>query len=189
MLACGACLLWLVGGASKGAGVFTIAAGEAPASVAQRLQERGFVRSSTAFLWRLRLSGADRQLQAGDVFLAADLAPAAVARALQNADDATILRVRILEGWTNAQIDAYLAQQGWLPAGDFLDCVTHRCDFSDFDFFPQESPHREGYFFPDTYFLRPKPSVPRRWRAPCSKIFRKKRPTCLPKAPAPLPMW
>ena len=155
MLACGALFLWLVGGASQSAGVFTIAAGEAPASIAHRLQERGFVRSSTAFLWRLRLSGADRQLQAGDVFLAADLAPAAVARALQNADDATTLRVRIVEGWTNAQIDAYLAQQGWLPAGDFLDCVTHRCDFSDFDFFPQQSPHREGYFFPDTYFFTP----------------------------------
>lgn len=56
----------------------------------------------------------------------------------------------VVEGWRLRDIDAALAERGWITAGAYLDLATRKAVPAPF---PIESPTLEGYLFPETYMV------------------------------------
>lgn len=139
--------------AASGSEAFLISTGESAKSVAERLQEEGFVPSSWAFLRYADKKGLATEFQAGRFYLAKNLTIPQLAERLIAAENAEIT-VAIPEGYTNAEIDAKLTDLKLIDPGEFLACVQN-CDFSAFPFLPPEKTLREGFFFPDSYFVSP----------------------------------
>lgn len=132
---------------------FTISKSEFPTSVADRLEDQGFVSSSWVFLRYSERSGDAQNFQAGRFYLKRGHSIPELSQILTKAAPKEIT-VTIPEGFTNADIDARLADLKLIESGEFVDCVAN-CDFSKFPFLPQEAELREGFFFPDTYFVSP----------------------------------
>ncbi len=132
---------------------FIIHKGELPGTVSSRLEKEGFIDSSWVFLRYAKRAGDAEKFQAGKfylhkkipyVMLSDDLTEAAI-------DE---LSVTIPEGFTNQEIDNLLTRMDLIEKGDFLECIEN-CDLSEFPFLPEEAELREGFFFPDTYFVVP----------------------------------
>jgi UPF0755 protein len=132
---------------------FIIEKGELPKSVAKRLQKEGFLDSSWVFLRYAKRSGEAEGFQAGKFYLHKNTSYQNLSKALTKAAIEEI-SVTLREGLTNAEIDAELARLELIKRGEFLECVRS-CDFSDFPFLPQNPEYREGFFFPETYFVIP----------------------------------
>ncbi|QQS59168.1 endolytic transglycosylase MltG [Candidatus Peregrinibacteria bacterium] len=132
---------------------FTVEKGESLPNMSIRLQEEGLISSSWAFLRYAKRSGVAENIQAGTFYLPKNLPIPALTELLTKAVSQEI-SFTIPEGFTNADIDARLAEFSLAPKGAFLECVR-TCDFSDFPFLPADPKLREGFFFPDTYFVNP----------------------------------
>ena len=55
------------------------------------------------------------------------------------------------EGWRKREIDAALAEQGWITAGDYAALATQPSQFK--SEYPLPSETLEGYLYPETYML------------------------------------
>jgi len=132
---------------------FEIQKGASPQVIAANLEEEGLLSSSRAFLLYLDRTGLDRDLQAGIFSFPVSLPLPELAMSLTQAENRQI-RLTLLEGWTNADIDAALVKKGLSSPGKFLACLSE-CDFSDFPFLPSESELHDGFFWMDTYFINP----------------------------------
>lgn len=132
---------------------FEIQKGESPQVIAAHLQEAGLIFSPRAFLLYLNREGIDRSLQAGVFSFPIPLSLSELAMNLTQAENRQI-RLTLLEGWTNADVDAALVEKGLSSPGKFLACLSE-CDFSDFPFLPSDPELRDGFFWMDTYFVNP----------------------------------
>lgn len=132
---------------------FQVQKGETLPHIGARLQEEHFLSSSWAFLRYAKRSDIAGNIQAGTFYLSKDLSIPALAEMLTKATPQEI-SLTIPEGFTNADIDARLAEFSLAPEGAFLECIQN-CDFSEFPFLPTDPQLREGFFFPDTYFVNP----------------------------------
>ncbi len=149
--------------------VFTIEKGETAVSVAQRLEEHGFIRSANVFRIVLFWRG-----DAGDIkpgvfeFSPAQLPVEIAARITGDAIPEKDMQVTIPEGFTIKQIDERLSQAGAIETGsllagsgtllayDFLPSCMNRRTEDDAEVCDVEYSDLEGYLFPDTYRLKPK---------------------------------
>lgn len=131
--------------------VIRIDEGESLTSIAHSLEIEGYIVSSWAFLRYLEKSGQDTKIQSGAFFLPKNLTIPELTERLIDAEESQVV-VTLLEGWTNAEIDEKLSELGLITEGEFLECIQ-TCDFKAFDFLPSNPAHREGYFYPDTYFI------------------------------------
>jgi UPF0755 protein len=132
---------------------FEIGPGETLAQLAARLEAQRLIRSAAAFRLLARVRGVDRQIQAGDHVLRADMTAQEVLDELMigTADSVT---VTIPEGLRAEEVATLLAQRGVAGQAEFLAAVAGG------------SPRRaalaerpagaglEGYLFPDTYQFR-----------------------------------
>jgi UPF0755 protein len=132
---------------------FIVSSGETPASIAKRLENEGFIKSAWVFLRYGKRSGDANEYQAGKFYMPKGLFVPQLSEKLTKATLEEI-KVTIPEGLTNAEIDQRLSELELIEAGDFLQCVAD-CDFSEFPFLPSNAAYREGFFFPDTYFVSP----------------------------------
>lgn len=130
---------------------FEIAKNELPASISNRLAEKGFISSKWAFMKYADRSGDAQNFQAGRFYLQQGLTIPTLSHLLTRAAPEEI-SVTIPEGFTNADIDTRLTELGLISKGEFTKCVAN-CDFSAFPFLPADAKLREGFFFPDTYFV------------------------------------
>jgi len=129
--------------------VFEILPGENSKKIAQKLINNNFIVSQWAFLKFLQRENLDQKLLAGKFLLSKNLTiPEVVEIITQNKQEQ--ISVLIPEGFRNDQIDARLTELNLISSGEFLRCIDQ--DFSEFDFLPSPG-KREGFFFPDTYFV------------------------------------
>ncbi len=132
---------------------FVIKTNETPKQIAERLYAEKLIPSRWAFLRFSDKQGYDVRFQAGRFYLPNNVSIKTLAEYLTNARPEEIT-VTIVEGSTNADIDEKLASLRLTEPGAFLECVA-ACDFSEFPFLPGEVEQREGFFFPDSYYVNP----------------------------------
>jgi UPF0755 protein len=127
-----------------------ISKGEGVKETARRLQQRGIIRSSTAFVMLARLLGEHHRIQAGEYRFEGPLSPVEVLRKLTRGD-VYLHSVTIPEGWTAAQIAAKLAEEGLADPKRFI----RLCQDPDFvrSLLGFRAPSLEGFLFPETYLL------------------------------------
>lgn len=115
--------------------------GETVAQVGQALKDRHLIRSVSIFEGLVRLFGTDKKIYAGEYFFAGKETGWTVAARLAYGDfELTPVRMVFYEGLTAQQMADLLAKK--VP------------DF-DANVFLAEGKPKEGYLFPDTYFVLP----------------------------------
>lgn len=129
---------------------FTIAEGDGAATVAERLELQGIIRSAGAFTAYLVYSGLDTGLQAGDFQLSPALTPTQIAQKLQDATP-TQVKFVVLPGWRLEEVAATMPTSGLsITPEQFLQVA--RTPLSNFDFLPP-GVSSEGFLFPGEYIL------------------------------------
>jgi UPF0755 protein len=135
----------------------TIPSGTSSAEIADVLEEKGLIKSSSAFLSYAKKEGKAVSLQAGTFVLMPSMSVAEIVNALSTGETQE-MSVTIPEGYTVKDIDALLTEKGLIEAGEAIECAN-TCDFTSFSFLPslRGLAHRggrlEGYLYPDTYFI------------------------------------
>ena len=129
--------------------LFLIEPGESMGPVAQRLEERGLIRSALALRWLARFQGLDAKLQVGEYELSPHLAPHAILSIV------TTGRVKtwpftVPEGSRAVDIAEKLEAAGLGRAAPFLQAVR---DSQWASALGVPGTTLEGYLFPDTYTL------------------------------------
>lgn len=133
--------------------------GSSTSDIANLLEEQSLIRSSLAFTIHARLRGDAGKLQAGTFVLQRSLGASAIMQALQSGvvqEEA----ITIPEGFTVRDIDALLAERGFIQSGE-LEACARNCAFGEFPFLPEidsladRGGRVEGFLFPDTYFIDP----------------------------------
>ncbi len=140
----------------------TIPAGAGLSSIADILEEKGVIRSSTAFSWYVRVSNQDHLLRAGAYALQTSMDATQIARVLTG-DSAGEVSITIPEGFTVANVDRLMAERGFTETGAIIACAK-TCDFMEYDFLPTVNGpggRVEGYLYPDTYFVGGEGSDPK----------------------------
>ncbi len=132
---------------------FVIKANETPSQIADRLYDEGLIKSKWAFLRYANKEDFDIRFQAGRFYFPQNVSIMDLAAGLTDARPSEIT-VTVREGLTNADIDELLAGMRLIEPGEFVTCVA-ACDFSEFPFLPTAPELREGFFFPDSYFVNP----------------------------------
>jgi UPF0755 protein len=136
---------------------FTITPGEPARFIASRLEQEGFIRDGALFNLYLRVTGLERQVEAGSFMLAESMTMPEVAEALQTALFEEAL-VTIPEGMRLEEIAERLSENNIIGIDQFLQAVREPRTlalFADYDFLqalPAAS-SLEGFLFPDTYRL------------------------------------
>lgn len=134
---------------------FRIDPGEPARYVAARLQEEGFVTDADLFNLYMRVTGAERQIEAGNFMLASTMTMPEVAQALQNALFEEV-SVTIPEGMRAEEIAERLSAANVIEEDVFLSAVRGPQSlslFDDYDFLRNmpAGASLEGFLFPDTY--------------------------------------
>lgn len=136
--------------------VVVIPRGSSTADIAAILEEKGLIRSASAFKRFVKRSGKAETLQAGSFSLMRSMDAEAILNALTGGPSEEAV-ITIPEGYTVKDIDHLLSEKGLIKEGDVLACASE-CDFSSYAFLPktvgaQRGGRMEGYLFPDTYFV------------------------------------
>lgn len=114
-----------------------ITKGESVTSIAQKLEDKGLIRSALFFKVVIRFMGIGNQLQAGSFELSPAQPPTVIATTLtQGTED---IWITILEGWRNEETAEYLAEQ----------------ELTEFDkeVFLEELTMGQNIVFPETYLV------------------------------------
>ncbi len=138
---------------------FTVTQGENTSAIATHLRVEGLIKSPFAFqlyIWVTRVAG---RLQAGEYSLSPSMGVPTITRVLsQGKIEPREVTITIPEGWSSAQIGAYLADKNlftkdaWLAAAQATDSRTILPDAT-YSFLTDKpvGATLEGYLFPDTY--------------------------------------
>jgi UPF0755 protein len=138
---------------------FTVAPGDSPRVVAQRLLDSGLIADAGLFVDYVRVSGLDVALEAGTYFLNQTQTIPQIAVTLTDSRS-SVIPFRILEGWRLEEIAAAVdANHLFAFSGaDFLAVVGPGADvdptFAQYASLPPGA-SLEGFLFPDTYQLPP----------------------------------
>ena len=120
--------------------------------IGEYLEDAGIIRSATAWnLWVkwLSLQNPNLEFKAGTYNLLPTEPLSAIADKILQGDVVKLSYV-IREGWSIQQMAAYLDDEGFFPAADFI-AATKNIPYDKFPWLPTNIPHLEGYLFPDTY--------------------------------------
>jgi UPF0755 protein len=112
---------------------FEIKKGEGVRTIAANLAQANLIRSPIAFFVLVKITGIERQLQAGEYRLSRDMDTSEISKELTHG--ITDIWITTLEGWRSEEIATKLTKELDIPESEFL-------KYS-----------QEGYMFPDTYLL------------------------------------
>jgi UPF0755 protein len=134
---------------------FVITRGETAGSIAQRLQDDGFIRSALAFSFLLYDTGRETSLQSGTYTISAAFTPRELARVFEKAPSEQAV-LRIIEGWRLSETATAVNKVfPSISADDFMKAAVvgqrHNTVLAGLP--PETS--LEGFLFPDTYFFKP----------------------------------
>jgi len=134
---------------------FVISRGETAGSIAQRLEEAGFIRSALAFSFLLYDTGRETSLQSGTYTISAGLTPRELARVFEKARSEQAV-LRIIEGWRLSETAAAVNKAfPSISADDFAKAaVVGQRQNTVLAGLPADT-SLEGFLFPDTYFFKP----------------------------------
>jgi UPF0755 protein len=130
---------------------FQVQYGESAATIAQNLQNQGFIWSSDAFMHYLQYSGLDRSLQAGVYNLGSAMNSVEIAHSLQDATPSKVDFV-VLPGWRMEEVAAALPTSGLqISPQEFLSVASKPYDsYMSLDNLPPGAT-LEGFLFPGGY--------------------------------------
>jgi len=156
VLGAGGTVFWLVQGARtpfQGYGpepqIVEISSGESTGAIGRRLIAAGVVRDTLTFRVALRLSGADRRLQAGEYRFEQPMSAVDVVGKIARGE-VDLLPLTFPEGLTVAEMSKIFEASGRGTARSFVDAARDPSLVRAID--PQAR-DLEGYLFPDTYAL------------------------------------
>lgn len=133
-------------------GLFVIKEGEGASSVAERLEDSGLIRSSSAFKLYLLVRGRISKINPGVYDLLFGGNSREIANIITKRGNQENVKITIPEGWTIQMVENKLSEKGVITGRKLTELKIG--DFSDkFSFlkeFPQEN-NLEGLLFPDTY--------------------------------------
>lgn len=156
----------------------TIESGTSTSKIAELLEEKGVIRSSTAFKRYVKKADISASLQAGTFILLPSMTVEEIAATLSSGQS-NEQSITIPEGYTVKNIDQLLAEKGFTEYGDIMACANE-CDFSSFDFVTEHADMAvrggklEGYLFPDTYFVDASDFVPKFFLERMLGVFRQR---------------
>jgi UPF0755 protein len=136
--------------------IFVVKKGESVKQISDNLKRDGLIKSKLYFeiyVWR---ENKEKNLQAGEYVLSPNLTIKEIVRILSAGEALSDeLTIKIIEGWSVADIDKYLAEMGLARDNEFIQSVKgdFRFQISDFRFLSDkpEDVGLEGFLFPDTY--------------------------------------
>jgi len=129
---------------------FTIQPNEAVYSIANNLDQMGFIKDAESFRTYLIYSGLDTSIQAGEYQLSAAMSAIEIAHELQDATSEEV-RLVILPGWRMEELAASLPTSGLtIEPTDFFSAVNN--PLSGYDFL-SGAYSVEGFLFPDSYIF------------------------------------
>lgn len=131
--------------------LFSIEKGEGIVLISNNLQKEALIKSKYSFIFYNLISGARKNLQAGDYFISPSMSVKEITEKFFKGDTAT-KKLTIIEGWRKEEIADYLKEEGICKRDEFFEIINK--DFSnDFNFFESKPKELslEGYLFPDTY--------------------------------------
>ena len=131
----------------------TIPKGSSTARIAAILDEKGVVRSATAFRYYLRVTGAD-PFEAGDYTLRKNQPFGEVVSTLRKGAEIAFDRITVPEGKNLKEIAALVGKLPGRSAQRFLELAASGEIRSAYQ--PSGSNNLEGLLFPDTYFVEEK---------------------------------
>jgi peptidoglycan lytic transglycosylase G len=140
---------------SAGSRSFVISRGETAGTIAQNLQDQGFVRSALAFVFVLYETGRESALQSGTYTISPGLTPRELAQVFEKAPGEQAV-LRIIEGWRLSETAAAVSKAfPGITAENFTKAavVGQRTNTVLAGLLPEDS--LEGFLFPDTYFFKP----------------------------------
>lgn len=133
---------------------FTIAPGELPTQVAERLQKLGLIQSAELFINLVKYRKVATKIQAGDYVLNRTMTPNEIVEALQHGL-AKMIPITVRPGWRAEEIADYLATLGLTQFNkdQFLKLVREgKFDYAFLKDRPKNAPPSlEGFLFPETY--------------------------------------
>ena len=138
---------------------FVISRGETAGSIAQRLEDAGFIRSALAFSFLLYDTGRETSLQSGTYTISAALTPRELARVFEKAPSEQAV-LRIIEGWRLSETAAAVNKAfPSISADEFRKAaVVGQRQNTVLAGIPADT-SLEGFLFPDTYFFKPTASA------------------------------
>lgn len=136
-----------------------ISKGDGSRVIASLLTGKGLLKSKNAFLIYTFIEGVSQKLQAGTYKLSTDMSIKEIVSVLSQGKLISNERtIKIIEGWTNQEIGAYLEKQEIMAKESFLSAaeVTNSREILpeiNYSFLADKSQSvdLEGYLFPDTY--------------------------------------
>jgi peptidoglycan lytic transglycosylase G len=159
-LAAGAALVWFLvalfqpfAGDGEGKVVVQIPKGATAGEIADVLDEKGVVSSSSLFRIRLTLAGKSDEIEAGTYTLAAGMSYGSAIGVLTAPPGEGEITVTVPEGYTIDQIDELAADAGLV--GDYKRAVAKAKGFDPAKFGAKGADNLEGFLFPATYDLEP----------------------------------
>ena len=136
---------------------FTVIPGEAARFIAARLAAEGFITDADLFNLYLRVTGMERNIEAGNFMLASTMTMPEIAESLQTALFEEAL-VTIPEGMRAEEIAERLSEANVIESDRFLAAVRNPRSLTIFDRYEfleslSADATLEGFLFPDTYRL------------------------------------
>jgi len=128
---------------------FSIFKGESVSAIADRLEQKGLIRSADFLVWLSRWKGTEKQYRVGHYRIPRGKSTLFVHDLLVKGAQA-LYRVTIPEGWTLSRIARMLEAKGIVSASDFLSASKQEEILKKYEI-PTSSV--EGYLFPETYYF------------------------------------
>ncbi len=126
---------------------FTINKGESLGSIASRLQEEGYIRSSLFMIGLSKILNTEKGFMAGYYKIMRDATTLDIHDSFVHGNQ-TYLKITIPEGWTKTKIAQYFEDLGISTKDELLGAMSSSELLSRYSI-PSDS--LEGYLFPDTY--------------------------------------
>ena len=133
--------------------IFEVPRGATARSIAPALQEAGIIQSADDFVMYIRMSKEGSCIKAGRFKLSPSMDAKTIIETVCGVPLANDKPFTIVEGWRIGEIDAALAKEGWIEAGEYLALVKTPGEFTAAFELPEDS--LEGYLYPETYMLNP----------------------------------
>ncbi len=133
--------------------IFEVPSGTTPRGLGAHLERAGIVSSADDFTMYVRVTREGGCLKAGRFGLKRSMSAGEILSTVCGVPLADEEPFAVIEGWRIREIDAALAEKGWITAGEYAAAATDPSRFTARFTLPTDT--LEGYLFPETYMVEP----------------------------------
>jgi UPF0755 protein len=131
--------------------IFTVEKGTTARSLGPKLAEAGVIDDGDDFTTYVRITKEGGCLKAGRFRLRRSMSAGEILKTVCGVPLTDDEPFTIVEGWRIREIDAALAQKGWIQAGEYAALAADPAAFT--APFPLPEASLEGYLYPETYMV------------------------------------